>query len=119
MSTLHESEKTHQQMLPQSAALESASADNREGKDETGRGGWGDPATVVQHCRGETVRDHLPTQRHSVERDLSYEAEDRGLAAPPSITASRVFVVDRHGHPLMPCHPARARKLLSVDRHAK
>ena len=28
MSTLHESEKTHQQMLPQSAALESASADN-------------------------------------------------------------------------------------------
>ena len=65
---MHESEKTHQQMLPQSAALESASADNREGKDETGRGGWGDPATGVQHGRAETVRDHLPTQRHSVER---------------------------------------------------
>ncbi|NNN12732.1 MAG: hypothetical protein HKL81_03165 [Acidimicrobiaceae bacterium] len=35
MSTLHESQKTHQQMLPQSA-LESESAFNREGTDETG-----------------------------------------------------------------------------------
>ncbi|MHB8290345.1 MAG: RNA-guided endonuclease IscB, partial [Acidimicrobiales bacterium] len=36
--------------------------------------------------------------------------------APPSITASRVFVVARHARPLMPCHPARARKLLSSER---
>ncbi|MHB8289838.1 MAG: RRXRR domain-containing protein [Acidimicrobiales bacterium] len=116
MSTLYESEKTHQQMLPQSAALESASADNLKGKDETGRGRRGNPATVVQHGRGETVGGHLSLQRHSTKRDLSREVEDRGLTAPPSITASRVFVVDSHAHTLMPCHPARARKLLSSER---
>ncbi len=116
MSTLYTSEKTHQQMLPQSAALECAFADNLKGKDETGRGGRGNPATGVQHGRAETFRDHLSLQRHSAKRDLSCEAEDRGLAAPPSITASRVFVVDRHAHPLMPCHQARARKLLSSER---
>jgi hypothetical protein len=26
---------------------------------------------------------------------------------------NRVFVLDKHHHPLMPCHPARARELLS------
>jgi hypothetical protein len=27
-----------------------------------------------------------------------------------------VAVLDKHGHPLMPCHPARARKLLDTGR---
>ncbi|MHB8288818.1 MAG: RRXRR domain-containing protein, partial [Acidimicrobiales bacterium] len=116
MSTLYESEKTHQQMLPQSVDAQSTSADNLKGKDETGRGGRGNPATFVQHGRAETVGDHLSLQRHSTKRDLSREVEDRGLAAPSSITASRVFVVDSHARPLMPCHPARARKLLSSGR---
>ena len=115
---MHESEKTHQQMLPQSAALESTSADNREGKDETGRGRRGDPATVVQHGRGETGE----TRRNSVEPDSSGETEDRSLAAPPAVVAvpvvvaQRVAVLDKHGHPLMPCSPARARKLLHSGR---
>ena len=116
MSTLYTSEKTHQQMLPQSAALEFASAENLKGMDETGREHRGNPVTGVQHGRGETVEDHLSLQRHSVEQDKSCKAEDRGQTVPPSITASRVFVVDRHGRPLMPCHPARARKLLSSGR---
>ncbi|MHB8317804.1 MAG: RNA-guided endonuclease IscB [Acidimicrobiales bacterium] len=116
MSTLYESEKTHQQMLPQSAALEFASADNLKGMDETGREHRDNPVTGVQHGRGETVGDHLPLQRHSVEQDKSSEAEDRGQTVPPVITAQRVFVVDSHGHPLMPCHPARARELLHAGR---
>ena len=116
MSTLYTSEKTHQQMLPQSVDAQSAPADNLQGKDETGRGRWVTPATGVQHGRAETFRDHLSLQRHPAKRDLSCEVEDRSLAAPPSITASRVFVVDSHAHPLMPCHPARARKLLSSER---
>ncbi|WP_229703978.1 RNA-guided endonuclease IscB [Caldalkalibacillus thermarum] len=33
-------------------------------------------------------------------------------------TVNRVFVVDRKGNPLMPCHPARARKLLRKGRAA-
>ncbi|MHB1920119.1 MAG: RNA-guided endonuclease IscB, partial [Acidimicrobiales bacterium] len=45
---------------------------------------------------------------------------ERGLATPPAApavaVAERVLVVDRHGHPLMPCHPARARKLLRSGR---
>ncbi|MHB8295093.1 MAG: RNA-guided endonuclease IscB [Acidimicrobiales bacterium] len=39
---------------------------------------------------------------------------DEGLA--PCSAAARVFVLDRHGHPLMPCRPARARKLLASGR---
>ena len=34
----------------------------------------------------------------------------------PESGASRVFVLDRRGTPLMPCHPARARKLLAKGR---
>ncbi len=102
MSTSHTSEKTHQQMLPQSADAQSASADNLQGKDETGRGRRGNPATVVQHGRAETVGDHLCLQRHSANLASVGEARDRGLAVPPVIAAQRVFVVDRHGHPLMP-----------------
>ncbi|MHB1850176.1 MAG: RRXRR domain-containing protein, partial [Acidimicrobiales bacterium] len=47
---------------------------------------------------------------------------ERGLATPPAApapavpVAERALVVDRHGHPLMPCHPARARKLLRSGR---
>lgn len=115
ISTLYESEKTHRQILPQPAALEPAFAENLQGKDETGRGRRGYPATVVQHGRGETVRGHLPVQRHSVEPGSSGEAEDRGRAA-PHITDGWVFVVDSHGQPLMACSPARARKLLHAGR---
>ncbi|MHB1852278.1 MAG: RNA-guided endonuclease IscB, partial [Acidimicrobiales bacterium] len=45
---------------------------------------------------------------------------ERGLATPSTVpavpVAERVLVVDRRGHPLMPCHPARARKLLRSGR---
>ena len=116
MSTLYESEKTHQQMLPQSVDAKSAFADNLKGKDETRRGLKGNPATVVQHSRAGTARDHLPAQHHSVEPDLSGKQEDRGLVAPPGVTAQQVLMLDMHGHPLMSCHPARARKLLHAER---
>ena len=71
-------------MLPQSAALEFASADNLRGKDETGSERRNNPATVVQHGRGETRE----IGRNSAEPDSSGEAEDRSLAA-PQIMASR------------------------------
>lgn len=35
---------------------------------------------------------------------------------PTSITVARVFVLDKDGLPLMPYHPARARKLLGSGR---
>ena len=117
MPTLHTSEKTDPGMLPQSQALESASADNREGKGETGRGGQGDLTTGVQHGREEIPGGLTNRQERSPSSSEQSGGEgDRDLATPPSITASYVFVLDKHGHPLMPCHPARARKLLRSGR---
>ena len=98
-------------MLPQSAALEFASADNLRGKDETGSERRGNPATVVQHGRGETRE----IGRNPLKAERSDRDGDRSLAA-PQITASRVFVLDKHGNPLMPCSSARARKLLKSKR---
>ena len=117
MPTLHTSEKTDPGVLPQPQALESASADNREGKGETGRGGQGDLATGVQHGREDRFLELTsPRDSYPATSDQTEEAEARGVIAPPSSTASRVFVVDKHGNPLMPCHPARARKLLKSGR---
>ena len=117
MPTLHTSEKTDPGVLPQPQALESASADNREGKDETGRGGQGNLATGVQQGRGESSRVLTSRENRNSDPEGRPKGEEaRDLAAPPHITASRVFVLDRHGQPLMPCHPARARKLLRSGR---
>ncbi|NNN11361.1 MAG: HNH endonuclease [Acidimicrobiaceae bacterium] len=98
-------------MLPQSAALEFASADNLRGKDETGSERRGNPATVVQHGRGETRE----IGRNPLKAERSGRDGDRSLTA-RQITASQVFVLDKHGNPLMPCSPARTRKLLKSKR---
>ena len=129
MSTLHTSEKTHQRMLPQSPALETAPADNREGKDETGRGRRPQgPTTGVQHGRGET-RSGLLTSGHAAgrpagERHLCREDEPSGTepggrepsTAAPKPVPARVFVLSRDGTPVDTCHPVRARRLLASGR---
>ena len=129
MSTLYVSEKTHQGMLPQSPALETAPADNREGKDETGCGRRPQgPTTGVQHGRGET-RNGLFTSGHTAGRPaggrhLCREDESSGTepggrkpsTAVPKPVAARVFVLSRDGKPLDTCHPARARRLLASGR---
>ncbi|MHB8318081.1 MAG: RRXRR domain-containing protein [Acidimicrobiales bacterium] len=119
MSTLHVSEKTNQGMLPQSPALESTSADKpgvgtKRGVETRSQ----DRVAGVQLGRGE-IPAGLTTnrqERHPSSSEQSGGEEDRGFTAPPSISTSRVFVLDMHGHPLMPCRPARARKLLSSGR---
>jgi 5-methylcytosine-specific restriction endonuclease McrA len=119
MSTLHTSEKTHPGMLPQSQALESTSADNpgvgtKRGVEDGQVTGL---TTGVQHGRGETPgRLTNFHERHTSPPEQSGGEEDWGFATLPSITAARVFVLDRHGKPLMPCHAARARKLLRSGR---
>jgi len=100
--SLRVSEKTNQGTLPQSLALESAKAEATALA----------VATDAQQGRGETGSGSTcPPQRHS----SSSEGEGRSHA-PRHVIASRVFVLDKHGRPLMPCHPARARKLLSSGR---
>ena len=94
-STLNHALKTNPGMLPQSRALEDSPADTpgqaRNGADRDAGG---------QVVRGET----------------GFGRRHRGSASDPESGVSRVFVLDRCGAPLMPCHPARARKLLKKGR---
>ena len=120
MATLHTSEKTHQAVLPQRPALESASADNpgvgtKRGADAR----RSRRATGVQHGRGETAkRLTFSSQRHPSKADEPAETEKarKGQLAAPKSVAGRVFVLDLNGTPLHPCHPARARRLLARGR---
>jgi len=131
MSTLPVSQKTHQGMLPQSLALKSVSADRkgvsriRDRQPGVGpkRGtDAGNTATGRQHGRGENVhRIRLRPRRHTDTTLMGGSVEtagsDPGTAiGPPRHLHPRVFVVDRHHQPLMPCHPARARELLRKGR---
>jgi 5-methylcytosine-specific restriction endonuclease McrA len=93
---LHVSEKTDPRMLPQSEALEPQSADKPRGGRETG-----------------LRRREAPGGQHG------REGRGRKAAVTPARGAAgvqRVFVLGKLGNPLMPCHPARARELLSKGR---
>ncbi len=121
MSTLHVSEKINQEMLPQSLALESTSADKPEvGTKRDVEAGSCDRVAGVQHDRGETgnrVTDL--SQRHPVGAASATPdgpVRDAVPADAVPATAPRVFVLDQHGRPLMPRHPARTRKLLKSGR---
>lgn len=95
--------QTHQRVLPQPTALESVSVDNPQRRNETGHGRRACPTPGVQHGRGETV-PHV--RRHPGGQ----------LSGVKGFTTPTVFVLDRDGLPLQPCHPARARKLLATGR---
>ena len=114
MATFHVGEKTHQAVLPQLPALESASADSRRISDETGRGHRTTGAVPgVEHVRGET------TSASPGEGGVTPEparAGERGREAQIRESDPYVFVLDKKHRPLQPCHPARARKLLVKGR---
>ena len=119
MSTLHMREWTHPGMLLQSPALESASADTPGVGTKRGAEA-GLPAAGVQHEREETTGGS-PAPSGVTGRRGTPEGQEAG--SDPRTTVQKVFVLDRHGKPLMPCHPARARELLHrgrarVARHA-
>lgn len=106
MATFTARQQTHQPVLPQRAALEPVGADN-PGRDETAHGhGFAVPGGG--HGRGETAR-HAPAARRHPEGAPASEGANREVH-------SVVFVLDKHGTPLDPCHPARARKLLASGR---
>jgi 5-methylcytosine-specific restriction endonuclease McrA len=99
---LHARSQTHSGVLPQLRTLESVSADKPTRAHETGHGHRLKAVPGVQHGRGETGSG----RRHPG----GQPSGDQGLTAPV------VFVLDKHGLPLQPCSPARARKLLSAGR---
>ncbi|MFE2096021.1 RRXRR domain-containing protein [Streptomyces sp. NPDC059468] len=71
-----------------------------------------------EHGRGETDGPGTRTRRRHAKRAAqAAQAEENGSGDAPT-GASRVFVLSKDGHPLMPCHPARARELLSKGRAA-
>src|SRR5690242_18297622 len=123
MTTFPAGEQTHQAVLPQQPALESVRADTPGSRDETAHG---HPATARgtgrEHGRGETDGQGTHIRRRNAENAAAaaWEAENGSGDAPQlesaytgGVGASRVFVLSRDGHPIMPCHPARARELLA------
>jgi 5-methylcytosine-specific restriction endonuclease McrA len=98
---LQAGQKTDSGVLPQPRTLEVPSADNPRGGHETGRRGPRAPGfpqgARAQHGREETSRKAGVTRESGVRR---------------------VFVLDKRGNPLMPCHPSRARALLRSGRAA-
>lgn len=94
-STLNHTLKTNPGMLPQSRALENSPADT------PGRAGNG----ANRDVGGQVVRG-----------EAGFGRRHRGSASDPESGAVRVFVLERCGAPLMPCHPARARRLLGKGR---
>ncbi|MGW3031005.1 RNA-guided endonuclease IscB [Streptomyces sp. NPDC001178] len=126
MTTFPAGEQTHQAVLPQQPALESVGADTPGSRDETAHG---HPATARgtgrKHGRGETGgHSTRARRRHAKNVATAADAAENGSGDAPThdqsytggVGASRVFVLSKDGQPLMPCHPARARELLSKGR---
>lgn len=97
---LDRAHKTHSGVLPQPRTLEVRAADTPQ---ESARNGRAQTA-AVQRAQGESAGTASP-------------AVSPGSApVGPARGVTRVFVLDTHHHPLMPCHPARARQLLARGR---
>ena len=93
-------------MLPQSQPLEALAADNPgQGRNGQGPRSIQPHTAAVQHGRGEPGGKVNPSASRT---KAQADAQSRGV--------DRVRVLDRKGDPLMPCHPARARKLLKKGR---
>jgi 5-methylcytosine-specific restriction endonuclease McrA len=130
MTTFPVGEQTHPTVLPQRRALEPVAADTPGSRDETGheRAARQNGATGGEHGRGETVRTSPGGARRHPEATATATAEgvpdvrkggnEQTGERRPAIGAQWVAVLDTHGRPLMPCHPARARKLLGTGRAA-
>ena len=111
-STLNHTLKTNPGMLPQSRALEDSSADT------PGRARFvSEPLAAIGPVdRSGSKRADRDAGGRVVRGETGFGRRHRGSARDPESGVSRVFVLDRRGDPLMPCHPARARKLLDKGR---
>ena len=99
-------------MLPQSRALEDSPADT------PGRARFASEplAAIGPVDRSGSKRANRDAGGQVVRGETGFGRRHRGSASDPESGVSRVFVLDRSGAPLMPCRPARARKLLDKGR---
>ncbi len=111
-STLNHTLETNAGMLPQSRALEDSPADT------PGRARFASEplAAIGPVDRSGSKRANRDAGGQVVRGETGFGRRHRGSASDPESGVSRVFVLDRSGSPLMPCHPARARKLLKKGR---
>ena len=111
-STLNHTLKTNPGMLPQSRALEDSPADT------PGRARFvSEPLAAIGPVdRSGSKRADRDAGGQVVRGVTGFGRRHRGSASDPESGVSRVFVLDRCGAPLMPCHPARARRLLGKGR---
>ena len=111
-STLNHTLNTNPGMLPQSRALEDSPADT------PGRARFASEplAAIGPVDRSGSKRANRDAGGQAVRGETGFGRRHRGSASDPESGVSRVFVLDRCGAPLMPRHPARARKLLGKGR---
>lgn len=112
-------------MLPQRAALEGNPADTPRGGNETGvsrtRKRSHRNATLPRGDSSASPADERHSEPSPTGQGSSEGREARPQGHDTSNTINkrehaRVFVLDKHGKPLDPCHPARARKMLAKGR---
>ncbi|WP_433445200.1 RRXRR domain-containing protein [Nonomuraea sp. CA-141351] len=94
-------------MPPQQLALELGPADNPGIRDETGAEGRRQAVPGAGHVREETPSGSAVAGGVTPDHPV----REKGRESHPY-----VFVLDKHGRPLQPCTPARARKLLNKGR---
>lgn len=120
MSTLFVGEQTYPVVLHQPQALECLVVENTPAEGERNR-----PSTHASGCSRDTGKQH--------DRDESAAASPGGSTVTPNPhhvgrgewvgdhpkpkeAVQSVFVLDKHGKPLSPTHPGRARELLNKGR---
>lgn len=111
-------------MLPQSRTIEARMADTagrpRNASGQTAArtcGRHNADHRIAQHARGERSGKASPEpSREKAQADSQQGSVSSQITNYPKHREAAVLVLDRHGKPLMPTHPARARKLMKVGR---
>jgi 5-methylcytosine-specific restriction endonuclease McrA len=115
LATFRAGQKIHHAVLPQQRAqaaheqlalLEFESADNPGIRDETG----------LEAASADPSMEHVREETHAASPGSAGVTPNHPVGEQGRESHPYVFVLDKHGTPLQPCPPARARKLLKKGR---
>src|SRR5919108_1541988 len=116
LATFRVGQKTHPGVPPQPQALEPVPADNPGSRDETGPGDHHRPVVVPGAGHGREEPPGASPGAGGVTPAPPGGVGETARECHPTTVDPCVFVLDRHGTPLQPTTPARARKLLASGR---